>query len=487
MIFKNLLAVVFLIPLLPLVNPLIGQNKSSIYPVELTCEYLENPMGIDASRPRFSWKLNATDPQAFAQRQTAYRIMVSTDKKQLIKNKSDVWNSGWIYSGEMILIPYQGVRLQSDKNYWWKVQVRDEKGIASTFSPINHFSTGLFEQREWSAKWIGTDEIYDPYKGDNKIHDPWFRKIFSLKAKPSKAILYVASIGYHEVYVNGKKIDNHVLAPAVSDHTKRARYVAYDISKALREGENIIGLWLGVSWSIFAPYVTKDKPRAPMVVAQTDIYGKKNNKLARIITDETWKTHPSPNLLIGNWGFGTGGYGGELWKESLRDSDWNQTRYDDVNWKQATVYKPDLRLSAQMVETNVLKDEILPKNIERGKDGSYRIDMGVNFAGWIELKLHGNPGDTISMLFSEREQNEITFGLHNRLVIGPSGEGIFKNRFNYNSGRWITVKGATQEPQKEDIRGWLVRTDYLPTTTFECSDSLQNWIYNTVKWTFENL
>lgn len=98
-----------------------------------------------------------------------------------------------------------------------------------------------------------------------------------------------------------------------------------------------------------------------MVIAQSDIYDPKNNLIERIITDETWKTHPSPNLLIGNWGFGAGGYGGELWNDSLQDSGWNQIVFNDNSWKQATVYKPDLCLSAQMVETNILKDEILPK------------------------------------------------------------------------------------------------------------------------------
>jgi alpha-L-rhamnosidase len=43
------------------------------------------------------------------------------------------------------------------------------------------------------------------------------------------------------------------------------------------------------------------------------------------------------------------------------------------------------------------------------------------------------------------------------------------------------------EPRKEDIKGWNVRTDYKNATTFECSDPLQNWIYKTIRWTFENL
>ena len=92
----------------------------------------------------------------------------------------------------------------------------------------------MFLQKEWTAKWIGTHEAYDPAEGPNKMQDPWFRKTFSLREKPSKATLFVASVGYHEVYVNGQRMGDHVLAPAVTDHTKRARYIAYDIAPARR-------------------------------------------------------------------------------------------------------------------------------------------------------------------------------------------------------------------------------------------------------------
>ena len=41
------------------------------------------------------------------------------------------------------------------------------------------------------------------------------------------------------------------------------------------------------------------------------------------------------------------------------------------------------------------------------------------------------------------------------------------------SGRWITIKGLTTPPVKDNIKGWLVRTDYDDATYFECSDSLK--------------
>lgn len=447
---------------------------------------MTNPTGLDVLVPRFSWTLQPTNEMAYGQRQTAYRVLVGSSINKKNIPSGNMWDSGWVTSDQMQLIEYGGAQLQSDQTYYWTIAVKDENGVISS-SANAKWSTGLFSQDEWTAQWIGTDEAYNPAEGPNKMQDPWFRKSFVLKEKPSKATLFVASVGYHEVHVNGKKIDDHVLAPAVTDHTQRARYIAYDIAPALSKGDNVIVLWLGTSWSIFGPYATPDKPRTPLVIAQTDIYGKKGKQLTRIVTDGTWKTHPSPNMLTGNWGFGVGGYGGEIWDENKEVKGWNDASLDDSNWKNASLYTPSLKLSAQKVENNLLYDELHPIAIDARPDGTYRVDMGVNFAGWTQIVVNGNPGDTIQFLFSEREQDDITFGLMNAYVIGASGKGTFENRFNYSSGRWITIKGLESAPTKDDIKGWMVRTAFDPATQFTCSNPLQNWLYNTVKWTFENL
>lgn len=484
---KTLVYLSFILLLQLLFASCSNSSKSSVIPVNLTLEYLTNPTGLDVEKPRMSWTLEPTKNSNYNQRQTAYHILVSSSEKLLKANYGDVWDSGWIDSDKMQLIEFAGIPLKSDKIYFWKVAVKDENGIESNFSKISMWSTGLFSQNEWTADWIGTGESYNPAEGPNKMQDPWFRKSFSIEKKPAKATLFVASVGFHEVYVNGQRIDDHVLAPAVTDHTKRARYVAYDIASNLNQGENVIAFWLGTAWSIFAPYATDDKPRAPIVIAQTDIYDRDNNVIERIVTNESWKTHNSPNQLVGNWGFGVGGYGGEIWDANKEIKDWNLVHFDDSEWNNSTVLNPSLILSAQQVEPNRLFEEISPVNIEHRPDGSYRIDMGVNFAGWTDIHVNGNPGDTIHFQFSEREQDDITFALHSAYVVNESGKGVFQNRFNYMSGRWITIKGTTSAPAKADIKGWMVRTDYADATQFECSDSTQNWIYNTVKWTFENL
>ena len=464
-----------------------ADDSASIRPVKLQCEYLVNPSGLDVKQPRLSWTLDATDVKGYGQKQTAYRILVSSTLKGLKRNSGDMWDSGWVISDNMQLIDYEGNALSSDRSYYWKVIVKDENGRETAHSEIATWSTGLFSPAEWTAGWIGSAALYDYAASRDfcNISDPWLRKTVLLDEKPSRATLFVASIGYHELYVNGKKIGDDLLSPTVTDHTKRARYIAYDIAGELKPGKNVIGLWLGTSWSVFAPYITPDKPRTPIVIAQADLYDKRGRKILRIETDETWKTHPSPNRLLGSWEMHN--YGGEIWDANKQIERWSNATLDDSSWDNATRYSPEVTLSAQRVEPNRLFDEIVPVAIEERTDGSWRVDMGVNFAGWTNIHVKGNPGDTIHFLFSEREKDDLTFNIRSAYVVGVSGEGTFRNKFNYSSGRWITIKGAKAAPVKEDIKGWMVRTSYRDANRFESSDPLQNWIYQTVNRTFENL
>jgi alpha-L-rhamnosidase len=81
----------------------------------------------------------------------------------------------------------------------------------------------------------------------------------------------------------------------------------------------------------------------------------------------------------------------------------------------------------------------------------------------------------------------MTHRIRSAYIIGPAGRGTFRNRFNYSSGRWIRITGLAYQPRLEDIRGYLVHTDYRRTGTFTCSDPLLNKIYAMTLWTFENL
>ncbi len=462
-----------------LASSVFGQ-QCSIRPERLQCESLVNPLGIDVASPRLSWILAAENPADYGQRQTAARILVRRDLEEF-------WDSGWIESPEM-RVEYSGPELESDRKYSWSVQVRDENDNVSDWSEPAFWSTGLYLPAEWAAKWLGSDQQFDREAGikktDNNIDDPWFRKTFELKEKPTQAFLFLASVGYHELYVNGKRIGEGVLAPCVSDHSRRARYIAYDIAQELRPGRNVIGVWLGTSWSIYAPYATEDKPRTPIFLAQVDCRFA-DGKTVRVATDGTWKTTPSPNRLLGTWDFGN--MGGELYDAGKEVADWSGLGFDDSGWKTASIYSPKLALSAQTVQQNRLFEEIKAAAIEKKENGDYRIDMGRNFVGWLQFDLRGEPGKKIELLSSESESLPNTFRIRNAYILGPSGKGTFCNRFNYHSGRWVLVKGLTEEPRLENFRARMIRTDFPRSTSFVCSSDLQNWLYETICWTFENL
>lgn len=66
---------------------------------------------------------------------------------------------------------------------------------------------------------------------------PILRKKINIKRKET-TFLHVNTLGYHEIYINGEKVGESVLAPAVSHLTKRSLIVTYDVTPYLREGEN---------------------------------------------------------------------------------------------------------------------------------------------------------------------------------------------------------------------------------------------------------
>jgi len=465
-----------------------ADRECSVEPIEMRCEYLIDPLGIDVTKPRLSWQLKATDANRRGQRQSAYEVLVASTMALLEKGRGDLWNSGTVASDQSVHVVYDGEPLTSGMACFWKVRVKDETGVVSRWSAPARWTMGLLSKNDWSAKWIGTDKTFERKRGwpppDNDVPDPWLRKTFNLDARPERATIYVTSVGYHELYVNGRKIDDTVLAPSVVNYRKRARYVAYEIADHLTSGKNVIGLWLGVSWSIFPQYKTPDKPQTPIVLAQAQI-DLPGGERVRIVTDDSWRTHASPNTLLGVWDFTH--FGGELYDARQEVPNWCDPGLDDSQWDPATVYSPALKLSAEMIEPNRRVREIRPVAIVETKPGVYRVDLGVNMSGFLEMDLRGKPGDTIEMKFSEQSKAEMVHRLHSKYIIGPSGKGTFRNRFNYFTGQWVTIEGLKYKPSLDEIRAYLVRTDYATAAGFECSNELLNWIHDTTLLTFEDL
>jgi len=82
---------------------------SSVSIQHLRCEYLDNPLGIDAARPRLSWVLKSDQR---GQKQTGYQIVAGPTRSILEKLGPDMlWDSGKTVSDETVGIQYGGKSL----------------------------------------------------------------------------------------------------------------------------------------------------------------------------------------------------------------------------------------------------------------------------------------------------------------------------------------------------------------------------------------
>jgi len=122
--------------------------------VNLRCEYLVNPMGIDIIKPRLSWILKSGRR---SEMQSAYQVLVASDDELLERDKGDLWNSGKVKSDRSNQVVYMGKTLKSRMRCYWKVRVWDGSGRVSAWSEPAMWTAGLLESDDWQAKWIGYD------------------------------------------------------------------------------------------------------------------------------------------------------------------------------------------------------------------------------------------------------------------------------------------------------------------------------------------
>jgi alpha-L-rhamnosidase len=72
-------------------------------------------------------------------------------------------------------------------------------------------------------------------------------------------------------------------------------------------------------------------------------------------------------------------------------------------------------------------------------------------------------------------------------VAGGGGGERFCNRFNYAAFRYALVTGLTRAPEINEVRGWLVTTNYEAGSTFSCDNPLLNQIHDMMRWTYQSL
>jgi alpha-L-rhamnosidase len=130
---------------------LAGICSAAVVTENLRCEYLVNPLGIDATNPRLSWIITSNQR---GEMQTAYQVLVASSPDLLSEDKGDLWDSGKVSSDESSQIVYSGSPLVSRERCYWKVRIWDRDGHPGAWSQAAQWTMGLLQPADWSAKWI---------------------------------------------------------------------------------------------------------------------------------------------------------------------------------------------------------------------------------------------------------------------------------------------------------------------------------------------
>lgn len=450
-------------------------NYRNLTVYDTRCENLRNPLGIDKTSPRFSWKVRSNKNGT---EQKAYQLIVASDLSLLAKNHGDLWNSGKVQSPSSILVPYEGSSLGSGTVAYWKVRIWDETGKASPWSPVSEFSIGLLNAKDWQASYIG----FPSEKGFSGC--PQLRKSFMIDKTGGRVFLHVNSLGYHEVYLNGKKVGDGVLVPAVSQFNKRSLVLTYDLTSLVRNGRNDLVLWLGSGW--YSEGLPGVYNKGSLVKAQVE--GLSGNKRKIIVaTDSSWAGRNSSYTRIGTWH--SGNFGGEEIDGTLAKKDLSG---DDRQWYPVKEIEiPCHEVSPQMAESNRVSDTIKPAAIVPFGEKTFLVDMGKNLSGWVEV--HFPPlkkSQVVQMDYCDHLDEKGQFVDQkqvDRYIASGEGEEIFKNKFNYHGFRYIRISNLEAIPDIDSIRGYLIHTGYDLASDFQCSDPDLNEIHNMVFYTLRCL
>ena len=202
--------------------------------VNLRCEHLADPSGIDTERPRLSWVIESARRGEW---QMAYQVLVASTPASLAEDQGDLWDSGKIASDQSVLVEYSGTPLESRQCCHWKVRVWDRAGEASAWSAPASWSMGLLQSNDWCGQWIGNNE---PTPAARML-----RKEFDVTKRAVRASVYFSGLGLSELWLNGQKVGDHVLSPVFSEYPKRVYYVTHDVTAQIVVGRNALGAWLG--------------------------------------------------------------------------------------------------------------------------------------------------------------------------------------------------------------------------------------------------
>ena len=355
-----------------------------------------------------------------------------------------------------------------------------------------NWATQSVETNSWSAVRVIGDYGVAPWgflqpPGIFLPPAPYLRTTFKTSQPVVRATLYASALGLVEAHLNGRRISEDFFTPGWTDYDKRVHYRTYDVTSLIKPGNNALGAILADGW--YSGYVGYG--------GQRDHYGKlprvrlqlqldyADGTSDTVGTGPDWKATTGP-LLEADF------LKGETYDARLELKGWDETGFNDDNWQPVVVDNtvhplmqahpgPPVRVIA----------EFKAKTITEPKSGVYVLNLGQNFAGMARLKIHGEPGQKITLRFAERlnpdggiyTTNLRTARATDTYICKGGGVESWEPHFTFHGFQYVEVTGLKSRPSEDTVVGLALSSDTPVAGSFACSDPMLNQLHNNIYWT----
>lgn len=342
--------------------------------------------------------------------------------------------------------------------------------------------------RSWKAKWIGSGDRHADWRAPSRPA-PYFRKCFELRTVPADAKAFVCGLGYFELYINGRRVGDHVLDPAPTVYDRRARYLVFEVAALLRPGCNVIAAVLGNGWYNcqtaevwhFDKAPWQDEPKLLCeVVSGGEVLAK---------TDSSWKCFrdgPIRENQLRN---------GEEYDAGLEMPGWNDDGFDDSRWQQAVIVPgPGGVLTEQRQPPCRVTRTVPPVASWTTSINSTIYDFGENLTGWVRVHARGKAGGRIEINYSELvsydhlDQHNIEAGIlsgkvQTDIITVGDGDLVREPSFTYHGFRYVQLF-MSDGIELVGIEARMVNTDFRKKASFESSSPILDALFNCTAHTY---
>jgi alpha-L-rhamnosidase len=418
---------------------------------DLRINGIKNPVGFSYEMLKCSWKVRDTK----AKNQKRVKIEVSTQE-----NFESVL---YVTEGETLDSTGEQIRIdcKPKTKYFYRIEVETDEGEITT-SEIATFETGKMDEK-WSANWIGTQE-------EDQFH-PLFRKEFWIKKPVKSARLYITGLGLYEVSINEEKVGTEFLTPLYSDYRSEYQYQTYDVTSML-SSNNTVEIMLGNGWykGRFGLAGLKENFGSDFACIAELHITYHDGKEVVIHSDESWRYIGSDIELSDI-------YDGEIFNRLLWEGKSNPEK--EVRILDLDKNKLISRNSIPVIE----KEELFIQEIIHTPAGETVLDLGQNFAGFIEFRNRFPKGTKLIFDFGEILQNGNFYNENFRsaksqfVYISDGTEEIVRPHFTFFGFRYVRVTGWVGRLSERDIVGKAIYSDLDQVGSIQTSDEKINRLF----------